>query len=328
MNKNEYPNFIMEFSNYLLAIKNLSDIYISDILTTLKQFFSFINVHKYNGKYNSIKSITLNDIRSLSNSDIYSFIYFLAENHYKIGSRILKIEHLKKFFDYLYRIKNNIFTEPFKKIKREKNIYTQLPNYLSLEESQRLLNLYANSKKSNQIRDNAIFHLFLNCGLRLSELVNLNITDFNFSTDTFVILGKGNKERIGYLNNSTKKALLKYLDIRKNIKTKSSQDDDALFLSNEKNRINIRTINLSIKKAYSKTGINSSQYSVHTLRHTCATLLYKQCVDIKIIKEILGHARVETTQIYTHLFDKDVMKAMQEHPLSKFKMENAQVYCA
>lgn len=105
--------------------------------------------------------MSLNDIRALSNSDIYSFIYFLAENHYKIGSRILKIEHLRAFFDFLYRIKHNVFTQPFQKIKREKNIYLKLPNYLSLNESQKLLQLYANSTKPNEIRDNAILHIFL-----------------------------------------------------------------------------------------------------------------------------------------------------------------------
>ena len=112
----------------------------------------------------------------------------------------MKIEHLRTFFDYLYRIQHSIFIELFKQIKREKNIYLKLPNYLSVDESKKLLNLYADSEKPKEIRDNAMLHLFLNCGLRVSELTNLSISDFNFKNDTFIILGKGNKERTGYLN--------------------------------------------------------------------------------------------------------------------------------
>lgn len=270
----------------------------------------------------------MNDIRALSNSDIYSFIYFLAENHYKIGSRILKIKHLRAFFDFLYRIKHNVFTQPFTKIKREKNIYLKLPNYLSLNESQKLLQLYANSSKPNEIRDNAILHIFLNCGLRVSELSNLNISDFNFKTDTFRIFGKGNKERMGYLNKSTKEALLKYLTIRKDIVNKSQKNQDVLFISNKNSRMFTSTIRRAVKKAYKKVGIDDEEYSVHTLRHTCATLMYKNGIDINTIREFLGHVQIDTTEIYTHLHDKDVMKAMQEHPLSKFKIADAIAFSA
>lgn len=328
MENRKYPDFISDFSDYLIAIKNYSNKYVTNIVTTLQQFLNFINVHKYNNKYEDIQDITLNEVRFLSNSDVYSFIYFLAESHYKIGSRIVKIEHLRTFFDFLYRIKHSVFTQPFKKIKNEKNIYTKLPNYLSLNESQKLLKLYANSTKYNEIRDNAMLHIFLNCGLRISELAHLNISDFNFTADTFVILGKGNKERVGYLNKSTKEALLQYLELRKNIETKSIKDNKALFLSTERKRISITNIRHAIKKAYDKLGINTDIYSVHTLRHTCATLLYRNGTDIKTIKELLGHVKIDTTEIYTHLHNKAVMEAMQSHPLSKFKMADALAFCA
>ena len=297
------------------------------MIITIQQFLDFINVHKFHNKYDSIDSFTLNDIRCLCNSDIYSFIFFLAESHYKISSRILKTEHLRTFFDYLFRIKHNIFKEPFKQIKREKNIYLQLPSYLSLNESKELLNLYTDSTKINEIRDNAILHLFLNCGLRVSELKNLNISDFKFNNNTFIIFGKGNKERTGYLNNSTKEALENYLNIRKTIQPKSQKDKDALFLSNKRVRICTRAIELAIDKAYEKAGLDKKVYTVHTLRHTCATLMYKNGIDIKIIKEVLGHVRIDTTEIYTHLHNEDVMKAMFEHPLSQFKMADALMYC-
>lgn len=327
MEETNTPKFLTEFSNYLIAIKNFSGIYVKNMIITIQQFLDFINVHKFHNKYDSIDSFTLNDIRCLCNSDIYSFIFFLAESHYKISSRILKTEHLRTFFDYLFRIKHNIFKEPFKQIKREKNIYLQLPSYLSLNESKELLNLYTDSTKINEIRDNAILHLFLNCGLRVSELKNLNISDFKFNNNTFIIFGKGNKERTGYLNNPTKEALENYLNIRKTIQPKSQKDKDALFLSNKRVRICTRAVELAIDKAYEKAGLDKKVYTVHTLRHTCATLMYKNGIDIKIIKEVLGHVRIDTTEIYTHLHNEDVMKAMFEHPLSQFKMADALMYC-
>ena len=147
-------------------------------------------------------------------------------------------------------------------------------------------------------------------------------------SDTFTIIGKGNKERVGYINKAAKEVLLEYLELRKKLKTKNSKDNDALFLSNKRNRISISAIRRMIKKAYKAVGIDENEYSVHTLRHTCATILYKVGTDIKIIKEILGHVQIDTTEIYTHLHNKEVMKAMQEHPLSKFKMADAYCFCA
>ena len=283
MEEINYPKFITEFSDYLVGIKNYSKTYVKNMIITLQQFLGFINAHKYHNKYDSIKSISLNDIRTLSNSDIYTFIYFLAENHYKIGTRISKIEHLRTFFDYLFRIKHNIFKEPFKQIKREKNIYMQLPNYLSLDESKKILQTYANSTKINEVRDYAMLFLMLNCGLRVSEVANLNISNFDFKHNKFVVIGKGNKERTGYLNDATKEALLKYLDIRQNIKI--FKDKEALFLSSYKCRITPRGIQKAVKNVYEKSGINSEQYCVHTLRHTCATLMYKQGTDIKLMQD-------------------------------------------
>lgn len=326
-NKN-YPKFINEFVDYLAGIKNFSSIYIKNTLVTLQSFLNFVNTHIFENKYNSIEEMSLNDIRYLSNSDIYSFIFYLAENHYKIGSRLDKIGHLKTFFDYLYRIKNSLFKEPFKQIKREKNIYTQLPNYLSLNEAKKLCAVYSNSSQIKDIRNNAMINLFLQCGLRLSEVVNLKISNFDFKDDKFLILGKGSKERTGYLNKPAKEALLNYLEIRKNIQTKKAEDEDILFISNKRTRFTPRRIERIIKQAYIDSGIENDEYSVHTLRHTCATLLYKSGADIKIIKEILGHVKIETTEIYTHLHNLAVKKAMQEHPLAKFKMQNALDFCA
>ena len=320
------PKFVEEFSNYLNSIRNLSEVYIKNMTVTIEQFLEFINVHKFKNRYNSITKMTLNDIRGLNNSDIYSFIFFLAESHYKNNSRVVKIEHLRTFFDYLFRIEHKIFREPFKKINSERKIEKKLPNYLSLAEAKNLIKIYANSEDPIKIRDNAMLHIFLNCGLRLSEIKNLNLDDINLKDDRFTIIGKGNKERTNYLNDITKEALLKYLNIRDNSHDKGR--NNPLFLTDYGFRMSVTTIKKIVKRAYRKANLDENIYSVHTLRHTCATILYKAGCNIRTIQELLGHVQIDTTEIYTHLHDQEVMDVMLNHPLAQFKMENALAYCA
>lgn len=328
MSEIKKPNFVEDFANYLVAIKNLSQTYIKNMTVTIEQFLEFINVHKFKNKYNSIEDITLNEIRSLNNSDIYSFIFFLAESHYQNNSRVIKIEHLKTFFDYLFRIKNTIFKEPFKKINSERKLVKKLPKYLSLEESRRLLKIYENSTDEVEIRDNAMLHLFLNCGLRLSEIKNLNIKDISLTDNKFTIIGKGNKERTNYLNLKTKDALMKYLKIRDNFSKNNKNDDKTLFLTCYGYRMSQFTINKIVKRAYRKANLDDKVYTVHTLRHTCATILYRAGVNIKTIQELLGHVQIDTTEIYTHLNDQEVKEVMLNHPLAQFKIADALAYCA
>lgn len=142
------------------------------------QFLDFANIHIFHNKYSSAEEVTLNDLRTLQTSDIYSFMFFLAENNYKTNSRITKTEHIRCFFDFLSRIKKTLFKEPIKPIKREKKSNQKLPNYLSLEESKKLISVYLNSENEAGIRNNAILNILLNCGLRVSEVSNLNISDF------------------------------------------------------------------------------------------------------------------------------------------------------
>lgn len=328
MNNKIYPKFVYDIKNYLIAIGNYSYLYVDNIITTINQFLEFINTYKFDEKYESISEMTDNDIRSISKSDIYSFIFFLADENYKEGSRILKLEHLRTFFDYMNRIKKNLFKEPFKEIKREKISGLSLPKYLSLEEAKKVVTVYSESTNNQDIRDTAILNIGLSCGLRLAEIQNLQINNINFSENKFRIIGKGNKERMCYLNKNTKDALLKYLEIRKEQEVVNKQDKDTLFLSNRNQKLGRNTIKQIVKRAYDKAGIDPECYSVHTLRHTCATLLLKNGTDIKIIKELLGHSRIETTQIYTHIYNKNIEEAMLKHPLSTFKMQQALSYSA
>lgn len=305
-------------------LKNTIQVYVKNMTITIGQFLEFINIHKLKNKYESIQELTLNDIRSLNNSDIYSFIYFLAESQYKINSRVVKTEHLRTFFEYLFTIQHTIFKEPFKKIKADRKIVKKLPNYLSLDEAKKMINVYANSKYGLEIRDNAVIHLFLNSGLRLSELKNLSIDDLDLDNGKFSIIGKGNKERTGYINKMTKKAIEEYLRIRDNFNPKTK----TLLVSKYGSKMSSTAIEKIIKKAYKLSGINDENYCVHTLRHTCATLLYRNGTDIRTIQELLGHVQIDTTEIYTHLHDQEVMDAMLDHPLSQYKMANAEAFCA
>ena len=322
----KYNDFMKDFENYLYAIKNLSAQYIKKINQTITQFLDFINIYKFDNKYASIEEITLNEVRTITNQEIYSFVFYLADNNYKQGTRNFKIENLRTFFEFLYTIKHKLFNQPFQKINTEKRFEKQLPNYLSYNEAKKLTELYKNSNKEKEIRKNAIIHLFLHCGMRVSEVANLNISDFQLTEKRFRIFGKGNKERTGYLNNDSYEAINKYLEYRKNLVPKNLKDKDKLFLTQKNEKISVRTIRRYIKEAYIKAGINNETYSVHTLRHTCATLLFKAGNDIKLIQEILGHSTVDVTKIYTHLYDKEVDQAMQKHPLSQFKYKDALAY--
>ena len=322
----EVPVFLEEASNYLLAIRNLSKEYIEGFKSTIRQFLNYLNTKKFDDAFDSISKMTLNDIRGLKTSDIYNFMFYLSENNYRPSSRVKKTEYLRLFFDYLYRIKHNIFQDTLGKIERNRHKAKHLPNALSLDESKKLLSIYSNSKDIGEIRDNAILHLILNCGLRLSEVVNLNISDFKMDNNTFTIFGKGNKERTGYLNKATKNALLKYLSIRRNLQVDSKKDEDALFLTTwhrKLKRLEHKGIQKLVRKALFNAGLEDKHYTTHSLRHTCATLLYRNGIDIKVIKELLGHVRIDTTEIYTHLYDKDVEREMLNHPLGRFKMRDA-----
>jgi len=318
------PKFVTDLTNYLIGIKNLSIVYVKNMTITIEQFLEYVNTYTLKNKYSSIAELTLNDIRSLKNKDIYSFIFFLGESEFKINSRIVKIEHLKTFFEFLFTIKNTIFKQPFKKINSERKLEQKLPNYLSLEEAKKVINIYSSSSNIIEIRDNAILHLFLSCGLRLAELKNLSIDNLDLKNNKFSIIGKGNKERTGYINEITRIALDKYLEIREKLNPKSP----SLFVSRYGLKMSSTGIEKIVKKAYKKAKINYNNYCVHTLRHTCATLLYRNGIDIRTIKELLGHVKVDTTEVYTHLYDKEVMDVMLDHPLAQFKMENALAFCA
>lgn len=326
MDDSNIPDFLNNYLGYLAGIKNIASTTIEMIKSTISQFLEYINIYKLDNEYTNIKDMDLNSIRGLVNSDIYSYMFYLAENKYKKNSRITKVHYLKGFFKYLFTKKHDIFKEPFQEIRFEKKINKKLPNYLSLNEAQRFLTVFSNDKTKYGIRNYAMMSMFLNCGLRISELTNLKVNDINLKKNTISIVGKGNKERTGYLNKSAISTLKKYLEIRNEFII--GKDNGILFLSSKGNKIDKTCVRDIVKKGYKQAKIDNPHYSVHTLRHTCATLLYKTGADIKLIQELLGHSQVQTTDIYTHLYNEKIKRIMLNNPLAEFKMQDALEYCA
>lgn len=191
-----------------------------------------------------------------------------------------------------------------------------MPKYLTLDDSKKLLETAMSESDRNKERDFAIITLFLNCGMRLSELVGINIKDINFKDEKMNVIGKGNKERTIYLNKACLNAVEGYIKVRPKDGVKFDSRD-ALFLSERKERISNRTVQYIVKQELRKSGLDINKYSVHKLRHTAATLMYKYGnVDIRALQELLGHESISTTEIYTHVDNSQIRKAVESNPLA------------
>lgn len=194
-----------------------------------------------------------------------------------------------------------------------------MPRYLSLDDSKKLLNVTADENDENKERDFAIITIFLNCGLRLSELISINVKDIDFSENKLNVIGKGNKERTIYLNKACIDAIKDYLSVRptEGLKNDSKASNKALFLSKRRERISNRTVQYIVEKELRKAGLDTAKYSVHKLRHTAATLMYQYGnVDIRALQELLGHESISTTEIYTHVSNEQVRNAIEVNPLN------------
>lgn len=235
----------------------------------------------------------------------------------KPATRARKASTIRIFFAYLYDQKI-IPDNPAIGLKTPK-LGKRMPKYLSLEDSKKLLNVTYDENDENKERDYAIITLFLNCGLRLSELVGINISNIDFSENRLTVIGKGNKERTIYLNNACVNALKDYISVRptEGVKNDSKASNKALFLSNRKERISNRTVQYIVDRELTKAGLDTSKYSTHKLRHTAATLMYQYGnVDIRALQELLGHESIATTEIYTHVSNEQVRNAVESNPLA------------
>jgi len=316
--KNTYlPSCLTDFLGYLETIKGKSQNTIEGYKVDLTMFFRFLKI--YRGEYDEglefeeikISDINNNTLRSIQLADLYAFISFTEKyRNNSAYARARKIATLKSFFKYLHG-KCKILDENVALELETPKINKRNPVYLTLEESKALLNAIVGSNKE---RDFCIITLFLNCGLRISELCGIDIS--KIKEDTLTVIGKGNKERTIYLNKACLKAIESYIKVR-NEKLDKIKEQDALFISRNYTRINKRSIELMLKKYLKKAGLDEKKYTPHKLRHTAATLMYKYGnVDIRSLQQILGHESVSTTQIYTHVDDDKLREAVKSNPLS------------
>jgi integrase/recombinase XerD len=313
----DIPNILNEFLGYLYTIRGKSPNTILGYKVDLRLFLKFMKKTKQKINTDNIETIDISDIdeefiKSIRLGDLYSFVnYITLKRNNSAYARARKIAAIKSYYNYLETKLKIIKENPARELESPK-ISKRHPVYLSLEQSRDLLNAIDGRNKE---RDYAIIVIFLNCGLRLSELVGIDISKIN--TDTLTVIGKGNKERTVYLNSACIRAIENYLHLR----TKEGiqkKDEDALFLSERKRRIDKSTIEKLVKKyILSTTGLTSTKFTPHKLRHTAATLMYKYGnVDIRALQDILGHESVATTQIYTHLDDDKLRQAVNSNPLA------------
>lgn len=319
------PILITDYLNYLKSIRGLSSNTIKEYSYDLNLLVRFMivrklyygNVEKFNKEFKNDeinKVVNTSFFETLTLQDFYSYLSYLDnEKNDAASTRSRKISAIKSFYKYLYSEIEVINSNVSEKLSNPK-ISQRQPVYLTLTETERLLDTINNEKNEFlRSRDLAIVFTFLTTGMRLSELVSINIADI--VNDHFNIIGKGNKERTVYLTDNCLRLIYSYIIVR--AKYIGDKDIDALFISTRKKRISNRAVQSTIDKYLKKAGFDTSVYSTHKLRHTAATLMYKYGnVDIRALKDILGHSNVSTTQIYTHLDDDDLKNAVNKNPLS------------
>ena len=325
--REENPDYINAFLDYSSTILNKSPNSIKEYNYDLAMFLKFIKMHFNLTKETDFSKIEIKDlsfdvIKKIELDDIHAFLGYLTTTyHSKSATRARKISTVRIFFKYLSQDASQKFLldhNPALNLKTPKKD-KRLPKYLSLEDSKKLLDVASNEDNRNFERDYAITTLFLNCGMRLSELVGINVNDIDFSECKMTVIGKGNKERTIYLNNACMKAISNYLQVRpkQGIKHDNKNSEKALFLSERKERISNRTVQHIINKELMEAGLDSRKYSVHKLRHTAATLMYQYGeVDIRALQELLGHESISTTEIYTHVNNDQVRSAVERNPLA------------
>lgn len=318
------PEIIRQFLVYNEAIKNKSSSTVNEYYRDLITFFRYIKLIKGKIPLNEefekidISDVDLELVRSVSTYDIHSFlVYCKNDRSNNSTTRARKVSTLRQFFKYLTSHTQQLESNPAEMLDAPK-LKSSLPKHLTLEDSLELLNSVKNSDSPNAKRDYCIITLFLNCGMRLSELCNLNITDIT-SEGSIRILGKGNKERIIYLNEACTSSLSEYLAVRPN-EGIPADHKNALFISRNRRRISNKTVQHIVYTYLEKAGLGNQGLSAHKLRHTAATLMYQHGgVDIRVLQNVLGHENLSTTQIYTHVADAQVKSAIESNPLANVK---------
>ena len=326
--RTEAPPILRDFLAYHETIKAHSRRTVDEYYLDLRNFFRYIKQSRDSSLAGkpldeiSIADLDLELVHSVTLTDIYGYMTYLSRDRIQnqhsrnpeyglnTASRARKLATIRSFYNYLTNKVHLLRENPVKDMDSPK-LKKSLPKYLTLDES---LQLLESVDGQNQERDYCILTLFLNCGLRISELVGLNLSDIQ--DDALRVLGKGNKVRIIYLNDACQDALRRYLAVRRPIRGK---DENALFLSSRNERVSRSTVHAMVKKRLGAAGIDASEYSSHKLRHTAATLMLQNGVDVRAVQEVLGHDHLNTTEIYTHIDNEALRVAAKANPLSRVK---------
>lgn len=326
------PPLVREFAQYKLTIQSCSSKTVDEYLSDLRLFFKYIYAKRNSIALFSeffekldISRLDTEFICSVSTEEIYDFFFYVSnERRNGTCARSRKLSAIKSFYKYICQKKRILDKNPAIDVEGPKKKQT-LPKHLSLNESIALLEAIENDTESKfKERDYAIVTLFLNCGMRLSELCGISLSDLDRDLRSLRVIGKGNKERIVYLNDACRDALNKYLPIRRDEKYKKI-NTNALFISKQYNRISNKTVQWLVYKYLSLAGLDYKHYSTHKLRHTAATLMYQTGnVDVRVLKEILGHEQLNTTQIYTHVSNKGMQDAINNNPLANIKSKKTE----
>ena len=325
VNLDEFPPEVREFASYKTAIQGCSQKTADEYLLDLRTFFRYLIAKEHGIDPDSdefceisISNIDVEYIRDITADKIYDFLLYTGNVRKNMwASKARKLSAIKGLFKFMTVKRGYLEENPAANIESPKRKKT-LPKFLSLKESLILLETVRNDTSSKtRLRDLCMITLFLNCGMRLNELVGISLGDIDRDYNHIRVLGKGSKERIIYLNNACKNVLREYIENYRLIEKNHNISDKALFLSNRDHRISDKMVQAVVYKYLDLSGLGSKHYSVHKLRHTAATLMYQSGnVDIRVLKDILGHEQLNTTQIYTHVSDKNMMNAMAQNPLA------------
>ena len=325
------PADVQDFARHKKVIQNCSEKTVDEYLLDLRIFLKYLKLSRTGALLDEeslaacdVKDLVVSDYESVTTTEVYEFLYYLdTVRGDSSRTRERKLSALRAFYKFLTVKKKYFEHNPCANIESPK-LKKQLPKHLTVEESMDLLNaVLSDSESKTRERDYTILTLFLNCGMRLSELGGINLRDIDHELRSLRVVGKGSKERIIYLNDACRMALGDYLTRR--LQTQAKPGENALFLSSRTGkRLSVKTIQYLVNKYLDAAGLGNKGYSTHKLRHTAATLMYQTGeVDIRVLKDILGHEQLNTTQIYTHVSDKGMENAMNKNPLASVKPQKS-----
>ncbi|MDO4831447.1 MAG: tyrosine recombinase XerC [Clostridia bacterium] len=320
--RDEAPQILKEYLFYQETVRSRSSKTVNEYFIDLRTFFRYLKIRRglvsSDTEFDEIKidDVTIDLLKTVTLIDAYEYMnYLVRDRNNKVAARARKCSSLKGYFKFLSSNRKYLEKNPVEDLEMPKKPKT-LPKYLTLEQSIELLNAVDGDNKE---RDYAIITLFLNCGLRVSEMAGLNYTDLR-TDNTMRVVGKGNKERVIYLNKACLTAINDYMKVRP---VDDVKDKKALFISRNHNRMSVKTIQAMVYKYLAKIGLDAQGYSCHKLRHTAATLMYQYGdVDVRVLKEVLGHENLGTTEIYTHLSSKQLKSAADRNPLANVSKTN------